>query len=203
MCDALHDSYLGIDFDLPAPNGEGTVAVTVPALRFAEAMRLMALAERVQAGDSRAAVAIVREICRVVGPGSERFAPQDAIALFGRLFDPSQYALEGPKSEGEEQKKSEIAYTFTDLVADYAAAYGGPPRADDPWPLVLALVQRSPRFEHRARLQLLDSVAAGIGAALSDAPEIALGRDELFRGAYPVTRKTPAFALIQSENVQP
>lgn len=83
-------------------------------------------------------------------------------------------------------------------MAEYAATYGGLPRPDTPWPLFLALVGRCPRFDSRERLRLLDSVTGAIAAAFGEGTGADLHRDELVRGAYPLIRRAPAMALIQS-----
>ncbi len=70
-------------------------------------------------------------------------------------------------------------------MADYAACYRGLPRLEDPWPLVLALLQRMPRFEGRARLRLLDSVSNAIAGAFGSAREVQVLRAKLERQAYP------------------
>ena len=86
-------------------------------------------------------------------------------------------------------------------MADYAHAYGGLPRPDDPWPLVVALVRRVPgRFEARERLRILDGVAGGIGLALGGSNALRRQRDDLSRQAYPM-KDTPGrdFPLMQPD----
>lgn len=84
-------------------------------------------------------------------------------------------------------------------MAEYARAYGGPPDPEQPWPLFLALSSRAGRFDSRLRLQLLDSVAAAIGAALGGGgAQHEIARDSLLRSAYPTMREGPPMALIQS-----
>lgn len=48
-----------------------------------------------------------------------------------------------------------------DLVAEYAHAYGGAPRPDQPWPEVLALFDRVGRFAARKTLEVTDGVSLG------------------------------------------
>lgn len=194
MRDPLHDAFAGIPIDLPARNGEGTVTVTVPALRFADAMRFRALSARVLEGDAGAAAALVREVPLAAGLPDD--LPTEVIGrVFEALVDDTPYmpAPEEPRTSEE----SPFAYTMADLIADYAATYGVPD-PDTPWPLFLALLQRTPRFEARGRLQLLDGVAEGIGAAMAGGPVADLARDALFRAAYPTTRTGPPMALVQS-----
>lgn len=76
-------------------------------------------------------------------------------------------------------------------MAEYAAAYGGPPAPDMPWPMFVLLLERTPRFEARVRLGLVDSVAMAIGAAFGGGAQTGLDRDRLYRAAYPVTRTGP------------
>ena len=83
-------------------------------------------------------------------------------------------------------------------MAEYARTYGGLPGLSTPWPLFLALLERCPRFDARARMQLVDSVAAAIGSCFGDGAGASLERDELLRAAYPLNRAGPAMALIQS-----
>ncbi len=74
------------------------------------------------------------------------------------------------------------------MIAEYAAYYGGPPAGDLPWPLFLALVHRTGRFEARRLLTLFDSVRSAIGAALSGEGgigETEAARERMVANAYP------------------
>ena len=95
-------------------------------------------------------------------------------------------------------------YHWEELLADYAATYGGPPRPDEPWPLFLALINRSSCFDARARLRLLDSVSAAIGAVFGGSEsQVDSARDKLVRDAYPsvdvAPLLTPNLAAQQQE----
>lgn len=70
-----------------------------------------------------------------------------------------------------------------DVVAEYAAAYGGAPRPDQPWHEVLALVVRAPRFEQRRVLHSASGAALAQGPDMSGQKEMVLGAIE--RNAYP------------------
>lgn len=80
-------------------------------------------------------------------------------------------------------------------MAEYAHYYGGPPAADMPWPLVHALLGRVSRFEARAKLTLLDAVAAAIGSAFGGdtAGALRVERDRIIRRAYPLKDVPPVF----------
>ena len=51
-------------------------------------------------------------------------------------------------------------------MVEYAAAYGGFPAPDAPWPLVLAGIRRVLRFQARARLTCEDAVRDALTTAL-------------------------------------
>lgn len=76
------------------------------------------------------------------------------------------------------------------MMAEFAAYYGGPAAPTLPWPLFLALVDRTGRFEARRQLTLFDSVGAAIGSAFGG-DEIAAhrAREHLVARAYPVKRE--------------
>lgn len=84
-------------------------------------------------------------------------------------------------------------------MAEYAAAYGGLPAPWTPWPLFMALLKRTTRFESRRQLACMDAVHDAIGAAFGEAGSD-LRRDELVRGAYPLKpgQDGPAMAVVQS-----
>lgn len=88
-------------------------------------------------------------------------------------------------------------------MSDYSAWHGGPPSPEMPWPMFLALVERIPRMMARARLDLMDSVAWAIAAAMGEPHEARKARDEVLAAAYPgggaPKRKGREYALIQSE----
>lgn len=64
--------------------------------------------------------------------------------------------------------------------------------------LFWALVQRTPRFEARALLHLIDGVAEGAGSLFTEGSiESRLTKDKLRRIAYPLKRKGPRFAFEQ------
>ena len=69
------------------------------------------------------------------------------------------------------------------MIAEYASCYGGPPDAGLPWPLFLALYQRTSLFEARRQLTALLGTGGAIGAAFGGDKD---GAQALFRRAYPV-----------------
>ncbi len=83
-------------------------------------------------------------------------------------------------------------------MTEYAAAYGGFPAPDAPWPLVLHGIRRALRFSARQKLHFFDAVRDGIAAAFSEGRSSELMRDELFRASYPTGRTGPALALTQN-----
>lgn len=85
-------------------------------------------------------------------------------------------------------------------MAEYAATYGGLPDPGSPWPLFLALIDRVGRFEARARLRLLDSVAAGIGTAFTGESG---ARDQLHRLAFPAAPVARPSVLNLARDPQP
>lgn len=178
---ATYDAYAGIETELA---GE---PVTLPALTFADGLRLMRLAERAGAGDDRAAAEIVATFPRAVGLALDELSEDDFARIFARCFDPGQWdapvANEEPTADSDSPDLT--SPNFDDAVADYAAAYGGIPSPNTPWPLVIALMTRTVRYESRGRLRLLDSMTSAIAGAFGAGKEVEAQRDRLIRGAYP------------------
>lgn len=85
-----------------------------------------------------------------------------------------------------------------DLVAEYAMTYGGPPRPDDGWHVVLALMRRMARFDARALYRMIAGPQLAISTTLvqgDSSTQFAI--DRLRRQAYGQAAE-PQFALIQS-----
>ena len=82
-----------------------------------------------------------------------------------------------------------------DMIAEYAAYYGGPPGPDLAWPLFVALYQRTPLFEARRQLTGLLGTGAAIGAAFGGDNKTA---EELFKRAYPVKSTRPRQTWIKN-----
>lgn len=73
------------------------------------------------------------------------------------------------------------------MMAEFAHYYGGLPRPEDPWPLVLDATTKTPRFEARRKLTGFVAVNRAINAAFSPNGAGA-NRDlqDMARQAYPV-----------------
>ncbi|HEX6940892.1 MAG TPA: hypothetical protein VF158_15855 [Longimicrobiales bacterium] len=111
----------------------------------------------------------------------------------GSFFSPPPDAGGGASGAGDEADAG-----LDDLIAEYAATYGGPPAPDTPLPIFWALASRIPRFEARAILRTIRGVAAGAVEAFGETSfDATLARDELERLAYPTRRARPRFALEQ------
>ena len=78
-----------------------------------------------------------------------------------------------------------VSVSFDDILTDYAAAYRGLPDPDTPWPIVVMLMNRTARYDSRARLRLLDSMTSAIAGAFGAGKEVEAQRDRLIRDAYP------------------
>ena len=81
------------------------------------------------------------------------------------------------------------------MMAEYAHYYGGPPAHDMAWPLFLACLRRTGRYEARRQLTLFDSVRSAIGAAFAGekgAGDVESARESLTRLAYPSTKQAPS-----------
>ena len=82
------------------------------------------------------------------------------------------------------------------MMAEYAHAYGGPPRPETPWPMFMALLKRAPTFEARAFLRHMDATLWAIGQAFSKPDGAALQmRTNLEKLAYPWGDKKPEFLI--------
>ena len=78
------------------------------------------------------------------------------------------------------------------MMAEYARYYGGPPAATLKWPLFLALVERTGRFEARSILSQMDAVQSAIGASFSAngaVSEADRTRQRLRERAYPTANQ--------------
>ena len=73
-----------------------------------------------------------------------------------------------------------------DMVAEYAHAYGGAPRPDQPWHEVLALASRVARFDVRGRLQIADGTLMGQPVDEGSRGVAMQQRAALRRAAYPL-----------------
>lgn len=73
------------------------------------------------------------------------------------------------------------------MIAEYAHYYGGPPEPTTPWPLVVALYAKSPRFEARRQLTGYQATREAIGVAFS-------GKDEVTK---PLTKR--AYPMVDTE----
>lgn len=82
------------------------------------------------------------------------------------------------------------------MMAEYAAAYGGPPAPETAWPLFLALLARTPMFRARHELSLFDAVGAAIGVAFGGGDVEKIRRD-MIAAAFPV-RKPAAPRWIEN-----
>lgn len=78
-------------------------------------------------------------------------------------------------------------------MVDFMVLTGSFPAPDMPWGLVLAAVKRTPRYEARERLRLMDSVSAAIGAQFGGGGAYREARAELERVAYPQRNAPSAF----------
>ncbi len=114
------------------------------------------------------------------------------------LFFPDPPEIGGPSQNGGPKNKKSHA-TFDDLIAEYAAAYGGPPPATLPYPLFVALVGRGARFEARRILNAM--TATNWGMAGSNDGEVGAEKTRLVGLAYPGgARAAVTFALKQSKD---
>ena len=74
-----------------------------------------------------------------------------------------------------------------DMIADYAAVYGGPPPADLPWPLFMACVRRVDRMEARRLFHAMAGTAYGAGSIFADRktrPSLDRSLADVKRAAY-------------------
>ena len=78
-----------------------------------------------------------------------------------------------------------------DLVAEYAHAYGGAPRPDQPWHEIAALASRIGRFDLRTALQVADGVMLGQPPSEETVVIRSMERAKLNRLAYPLDEELP------------
>lgn len=82
------------------------------------------------------------------------------------------------------------------MMAEYAAHFGHTPSSEMDWPLLVLMLERTPRFQARAQLAVFDGAASAIGTIdEKGAAAASAAREELLRIAYPSADVEPMFVV--------
>ncbi len=199
---ACYDSYDAVEIRLP-----NRPVVRCRALTMRWAMRFLRYMEQGKAGDAYATWQVFAQLPRAIAP--RRWRDRKARRLLMRLrghevlkvldlLFPEPPQLVKPTERETRQGQKRTPPTMDDMIAEYAALCGGPPVAELPYPLFVAIVGRRPRFEARQLLHMMTATNWGSGLS-KETPEVARDRRSMAEMAYPGERAPVEFALKQSD----
>lgn len=192
---AFQRAYDAVEVELP-----GGKIVRCKDLDISGAARFMGLLKQMPEGDALEALAqFVTEFPTAIDAVEQMkgLAFPELLEVFIGFLAPPSLDLEDASDSGNGKHET---IGLDDLVFDYAAAYGGPPRRDLPWSLFLAGVRRVKRFEARQLLAVMDGTAWGAGSVLgADSGRLETLRSTIHNLAYK-GKAEPELALKQSKD---
>ncbi len=210
---ACYDSYDAVEVRLP-----NRPVVRCRALTMRWAMRFRRYMEQARAGDAYATAQVFAQLPRAVAPRrwlwglcpmlltrEYRKARRLLMRLRGHevltvldLFFPDPPQLVTPTKDQEQEAEQRTPPTMDDMLAEYAVLCGGPPDAELPYPLFVAIVGRRARFEARALLHMMTATNWGSGFT-TETPDVAKHKHEMMEMAFPGGKPPVRFALKQSD----